>query len=92
MRGESNLTRRTVQEEVVCDRCGTKETVEGLTEYDLTSKTMLSKLFPVWNYQKPEGWIAVGDGIHRSVGTSDYCPKCAKELEQVISEFFSVKQ
>jgi len=92
VRGESDLTRRTVQEEIVCDRCGIKETVEGCMDYGLPSKTMLSKLFPVWNYQKPEGWIAIGSALHSLEGTSDLCPKCAKELEQLISEFFTVKQ
>jgi hypothetical protein len=50
----------------------------------------MTKLFPVWKYRKPEGWITVGDSL-RYLGTSDYCPNCAKELEKLLSKFFSAK-
>jgi len=84
------LTRRTVQEEVVCDRCGRREIVEGFAELDLTLQTSLSKLFPVWKYRKPEGWMAVGDTT-RLIGASDYCPQCAKELEEILTKFYKTK-
>lgn len=63
--------------------------VVSKTAMDLT---MLSKLFPVWRYRKPESWIAVGDTNRPRVGASDYCPRCAKELEQLLSKFYSPKQ
>jgi hypothetical protein len=84
------LTRRIFEEEIICDRCGKRETVEGSFEHDFTSQTVMTKLFPVWKYRKPEGWITVGDLIC-PLGASDYCSECAKKLEELLGKFYNMK-
>jgi hypothetical protein len=66
------------EHKIVCERCGNKE--------DLNPSSINTMHFPIKNiqYDNPLNW----DWVKHN-GNKDLCPKCSKELFELIDKFLT---